>query len=98
LANDIEQRARAATHLGNDKSAEALPADTEASMHAIANLRDGYIPRQSEIIQLEFAVREQRKLSRPGASDIVGQMFNAAVSEKLARIDEIERNWKPEAA
>jgi hypothetical protein len=67
-------------------------------MHAIEKLQDGYIPRQSEIIQLEFAVREQRKQSRRGAAQIVGRMFVSAVSEKLARIDEVERNWKPEAA
>jgi hypothetical protein len=67
-------------------------------MNAIANLQDGYIPRQSEIIQLEFAVREQRKRARRGAADIVAQMFLSAVPEKLARIDELERNWKPRAA
>jgi hypothetical protein len=64
--------------------------DMEASMNALANLDDGYIPRDSEIIRLEFAVRELGKLCAPGSADTAERMFAIALAEKLAGISERE--------
>jgi hypothetical protein len=43
--------------------------ETEALMHALANLDDSYIPRTSELIRIEFAVRERGQLCAPGSAD-----------------------------
>jgi hypothetical protein len=67
-------------------------------MHAVANLEDGYIPRTSEMIRLEFAVRELDELCAPGSADTVEHMFVSALAEKLAGISEREQPWYLQAA
>jgi hypothetical protein len=60
-------------------------------MHAVANLDDGYIPRTSEKIRLEFIVRELGELCAPGSADTAEHMFATAMTDKLAGISEREQ-------
>jgi hypothetical protein len=75
----------------NADAAAELLSDTEASMHAIEDLSDGYIPRHSEMIRLEFAVRELGELCAPGSADTAEHMFARALTEKLTGISEREQ-------
>jgi hypothetical protein len=67
-------------------------------MHAVANLDDCYILRTSELIRIEFAVREQGQLCAPGSADTAEHVFATALSEKLAGISERERRQYLQAA
>jgi hypothetical protein len=60
-------------------------------MHAAQHLSDGYIPRHSEMIRLEFAVRELGEVCAPGSADTAERMFASALAEKLAGISEREQ-------
>jgi hypothetical protein len=60
-------------------------------MHAVQHLSDGYIPRHSEMIRLEFAVREMGELCALGSADTAEHMFASALAEKLTAISEREQ-------
>jgi hypothetical protein len=60
-------------------------------MHAVQHLSDGYIPRHSEMIRLEFAVGEMGELCSPGSAETAEYMFASALAEKLAGISEREK-------
>jgi hypothetical protein len=66
--------------------------DTEALMHAVANLDDSYIPRSSELIRIEFAVRELGLMCAPGSADTAEHMFATALADKLAAISAREQS------
>jgi hypothetical protein len=60
-------------------------------MPAVDNLDDDYIPRTSELIRSEFAVRERGQLCAPGFADTAEHMFATALADKLAGISEREQ-------
>ena len=67
-------------------------------MHAVANLDDSYVPRTSELIRIEFAVRERDQLCAPGSADTAEHMFATALADKLAAISEREQPQYLQAA
>jgi hypothetical protein len=60
-------------------------------MLAVDNLDDDYIPRASELIRSEFAVREMGQLCAPGSADTAEHTFATALADKLAGISEREQ-------
>jgi hypothetical protein len=60
-------------------------------MLAVDNLDDDYIPRTSELIRSEFAVRELGQLCAPGSANTAERIFATALAEKLAGISEREK-------
>jgi hypothetical protein len=67
-------------------------------MLAVAKLDDSYIPRTSDLIRIEFAVRERDESCAPGFADTVEHLFVTALDEKLAGISERERPQYLQAA
>jgi hypothetical protein len=67
-------------------------------MLAVAKLDDEYIPRASELIRFEFAVRESGQLCAPGSAETAEHMFATALAEKLAGISEREQPQYLQAA
>jgi hypothetical protein len=63
-------------------------------MHSLANLEDGYNPGHSELVHLEFSLRERSRLVQVGATKMVERLFATALSGKIARIGEPDRYWK----
>jgi hypothetical protein len=60
-------------------------------MLAVGNLDDSYIPRTSELIRIEFGVRERDESCAPGSADTAEHLFASALDEKLAGINQRER-------
>jgi hypothetical protein len=60
-------------------------------MRAVANLDDSYIARTSELIRMEFAVRERGELCAPSSAETAEHMFATALAEKFAGISKREQ-------